>query len=311
MSGTTPSWAKPQNASPTRPKPACTSSAMQSAPAARACSYAAAQVAGRHGEDAVAREDVVADQEGRLVPRARGAARMRRRPRRRPARRRRASRACRRRRSAPPTARAPPGRAPRGERGGRRGRAVVGVLGDHGAAVARDGAGDLDRDVVRLAARVDEHHDRELVGEQRREPVGVGRHLVDEVARVRRQPPRLRGERGRHARMGVAHLRHVVVRVEQPVAVDVGEPDAVARREADGLVVAQRERRPEPRSAAARGSRRGGSARRRHAARLRQRGRERRRIVLVEQRRAWRSSPRRRRGCSRRCPGAARRARRR
>ena len=36
MSGTTPSCAKPQNGVPTRPKPACTSSAMQSAPAARA-----------------------------------------------------------------------------------------------------------------------------------------------------------------------------------------------------------------------------------------------------------------------------------
>ena len=40
MSGTTPSWAKPQNASPTRPNPACTSSATQSAPAARALAYA-------------------------------------------------------------------------------------------------------------------------------------------------------------------------------------------------------------------------------------------------------------------------------
>ena len=50
------------------------------------------------------------------------------------------------------------------ERRGGRGRAVVGVLGDHGATAAGDGARDLDRDVVRLAARVDEHDDGELTG---------------------------------------------------------------------------------------------------------------------------------------------------
>ena len=198
------------------------------------------------------------------------------------------------------------------ERGGGRGGAVVGVLGDHGAAVAGHGPGDLDRDVVRLAARVDEHDDRELVGEQGREPVGVRRHLVDEVAGVRRQPSRLRGERRRHARVGVTHLRHVVVRVEQPVAVDVRQPDAVTRREPDGLVVAQRERRPEPRAAQGEALREAdgrGRAGTPHAS-ASDDG-ERRRIVLVEQRRASRSSRRRRRGCSRRCPGAARRARRR
>ena len=37
MSGTTPPSSKPQNARPTRPNPVCTSSAMQTAPAARAC----------------------------------------------------------------------------------------------------------------------------------------------------------------------------------------------------------------------------------------------------------------------------------
>ena len=36
-SGTTPPSSKPQNALPTRPKPTWTSSAMQTAPAARAC----------------------------------------------------------------------------------------------------------------------------------------------------------------------------------------------------------------------------------------------------------------------------------
>ena len=161
---------------------------------------------------------------------------------------------------------------------------MVGVLGDHRSAVARHGTGDLDRDVVRLAARVDEHDDRELVRQQRGEPVGVGRHLVDEVAGVGRQPLRLRGERRGHPRMGVADLRHVVVRVEEPVAVDVGEPDAVARREVDRLVVAQRERRAETSLSQCEARREADGRAYLHAAGLGQSGRERRRIVLVEQR---------------------------
>ena len=193
-----------------------------------------AEVAGRHGEDAVAREDVVADQERRpvtcLAQPGEGAVDLARDPLRGVA-------------GAERGGAADP-RHPRLERGRaellgrqrrrRRRRAVVGVLRDHGAAVAGDGARDLDRDVVRLAARVDEHDDRELAGQQRREPVGVRGHLVDEVAGVRGQPARLRGERRRHAGVGVPDLRHVVVGVEQPVAVDVGEPDAVARLEAHG-----------------------------------------------------------------------------
>ena len=103
MSGTTPSWAKPQNAVPTRPKPAWTSSARQSAPAARARA-SGAQVARRHGEDAVAREDAVADQQGRTVALAPQPAKA---PSTSPSRapRRRVRRASRPRRSAPPMAR--------------------------------------------------------------------------------------------------------------------------------------------------------------------------------------------------------------
>ena len=53
----------------------------------------------------------------------------------------------------------------------RRRSAVVGVLRDHGPAVAGDGARYLDRNVVRFAARVDEHDDREVARKQRGEPV--------------------------------------------------------------------------------------------------------------------------------------------
>ena len=95
---------------------------------------------------------------------------------------------------------------------------------------------------------------------------------------------RLRGERRGHLRVRVAHVRHVVVRVEQPVAVDVGEPDALARDEAHGLVVAQRQRRPEPGRTQRQALREVAGRLQPDTARLGQRGRQRRRIVLVEQR---------------------------
>ena len=160
--------------------------------------------------------------------------------------------------------------------------AVVGVLGDHGPAASGHSARDLDRDVVRLAARVDEHHDGELAGEQRDEPVGVGSYLVDEVAGVRGQPPRLRGERCRDPRVGVPHLWHVVVGVEQPVPVYIHQPDAVARLEAHGLLVAQGERRSEPRAPQSQALGEGWVWPPEHAARLRERDGERRRAVVVD-----------------------------
>ena len=234
MSGRTPSWAKPQNAVADPPEAGLhLVGEAEGAGGARA-RVGGAEVAGRNGEDPVAREDVVADSSAGSWPRPRSRAK--------------ASS------TSPATRAAASGDAERGgaadsrhprlERlraellGRQRGRcgrrAVVGVLGDDGAAVARDGAGDLDRDVVRLAPRVDEHHDGELVGKQCREAVGIDRHVVDEVARVRREPLRLTRECRRHAWVGVTDLRHVVVGVEQAIAVDVGEPDAVARIEAYG-----------------------------------------------------------------------------
>ena len=163
MSGTTPSCAKPQYASPDTAEAGLYLVGDAECAGGARSARTPREVAGRDGEDAVAREDVVADQEApaRVLPRRSRA---------------KASstssatscggiRRAERRSSADP-------RDPGLERGraellGREsgrgsGRAVVGVLGDHRPAVARDRTGDLHRDVVRLAAGVDEHDDGEL-----------------------------------------------------------------------------------------------------------------------------------------------------
>ena len=125
------------------------------------------------------------------------------------------------------------------------------------------------------------------------------------------ESPRLSREGGRDAGMCVAHLRHVVVRVEQLVPVGVRQPDAVSRDEANRLVVGEARAPARAVPAAAPGSPRatrssdGGCRTPPQVPRRASPGHGRRSA------RASRSSPPGRQGCSRRCPGGARPARRR
>ena len=64
MSGTTPSWAKPQNAVADASEARLHLVGDTERSRRARLRVGGAQVAGRHGEDAVAREDVVADQQG-------------------------------------------------------------------------------------------------------------------------------------------------------------------------------------------------------------------------------------------------------
>ena len=82
--------------------------------------------------------------------------------------------------------------------------------------------------------------------------------------------------------MGVTDLRHVVVGVEQAIAVDVREPDPVARIEAYRVVVAEAERGAEPRPTKGEaGIERRGSACG-HPARVRERRRERCSAAVID-----------------------------
>ena len=110
------------------------------------------------------------------------------------------------------------------------GDAVICVLGHDRPAPPRHRRCDPPRDVVRLAARVDEHH--------RVEP-GLGRHRGDQpfseldqrfvqIAGVRVERPRLADNRLGDARMAVTDDGHVVVGVEQAGAVGLVQPHAFA-----------------------------------------------------------------------------------
>ena len=117
---------------------------------------------------------------------------------------------------------------------------------------AGEGAGEAQREVVRLAAGVDEEHGAERRRDERREPIREPRQALVEEARVRvEQPERAGGGRG-HARMAVAEHGHVVDHVEVGAAVGVVEVLAPA---ADQL------RRARRRTPAGRARRRAGAAR--------------------------------------------------
>ena len=70
------------------------------------------------------------------------------------------------------------------------------------------------RELVRLARRVDEVADLERARHRREQPLRVRVEQIVQVARVRVQHAHLRRRRLDDARMTVADVRHVVVRVD-------------------------------------------------------------------------------------------------
>ena len=103
----------------------------------------------------------------------------------------------------------------------RRGVAVVGVLEHDHVLAAGPGAGEPQRQLVGLAARGDEVADPQGLGEEAGEPLGVAQDRVVQVPRVGVEEGQLLLRGADDARVGVAHERDVVVRVE------VGAPGLV------------------------------------------------------------------------------------
>ena len=116
---------------------------------------------------------------------------------------------------------------------------------------ARVRAREPQRELVRLARRVEQIADAERIGERGGEPLGVRVEQIVQVARVGIEHRHLPVRRGHHARMRVADVRHVVVRVEilaPLVIVEILPPSA---RDAHRIVVGDAqigaEVRPPPR----------------------------------------------------------------
>ena len=69
--------------------------------------------------------------------------------------------------------------------------------------------------LIRLAGRVENEADAQRLGHQRRQPLGVARQVVVQVARVGVEQRQLRLGGVHHARVAVADNRHIVVHVEK------------------------------------------------------------------------------------------------
>ena len=91
---------------------------------------------------------------------------------------------------------------------------MVGVV-EHGDVTgAGVGAREPEREIVRLAAGVDEEDDAQRVGQRRGQAAGVADDRVVQVARVRVELRHLLGGRAHHARVGVPDVADVVDHVE-------------------------------------------------------------------------------------------------
>ncbi len=122
---------------------------------------------------------------------------------------------------------------------------VVGVAGDDHASVARGRLRDAQSEVAGLGTGAREHHVLDRVRHRRQQVLGVVDDARVQVARVRAEQCRLRGDRRDDPRMCVTDRRHVVVGVQVLHSVDVVEMDALAAHELHGCVVEEPVRRSE------------------------------------------------------------------
>ena len=120
---------------------------------------------------------------------------------------------------------------------------MVGVVEHEHVAPAGVGAREPQREVVRLAARVDEEDDAQRVRERGGEPPRVADEQVVQVPRVGVQPRHLRRGGGDHARMRVPDVADVVDEVEVGPPVLVVEVGAGAADDLQRLPVGQAEHR--------------------------------------------------------------------
>ena len=95
------------------------------------------------------------------------------------------------------------------------GMAVVGRVQHDQMLLASVGARQPQCQLIRLAGRVEDKTDVQPIGHQRRQPLGVARQVVVQVARVSVEQRQLCLGGLHHARVAVPHDRHIVVNVEK------------------------------------------------------------------------------------------------
>jgi hypothetical protein len=118
---------------------------------------------------------------------------------------------------------------------------VVGEVGDDAACAAGREACDPPREVVRLAAGVQEEHAVESGGGHGREKsFGELDRCLVEVSAVGVEPPELGCHSCRDGRVGVPEHRYVVVGVEVGATVGAVQLDPASGDEVDRALIAQR-----------------------------------------------------------------------
>ncbi len=105
---------------------------------------------------------------------------------------------------------------------------MIGGVQHDDVAAPRVGAGQAQRELVRLAARADEVADAQRLRQGRAQALGVARQRVVQVAGVGVEDRHLALAGAHDARVGVADMRHVVDAVEIGPPVHIEELLAVA-----------------------------------------------------------------------------------
>ncbi|KAG5725962.1 hypothetical protein E4T56_gene5253, partial [Termitomyces sp. T112] len=119
------------------------------------------------------------------------------------------------------------------------GNAVIGGFGDDDARAARAHLGNAIGQIIRLAARAGQHHVRQIGLYRRQQTFGKFEDGFMQIARVRAQRGDLPGDGFHHIGMTMAQRDHVVVRVEIAAAVGIIEPDALAPHKMKRLLIHQ------------------------------------------------------------------------
>ncbi len=121
--------------------------------------------------------------------------------------------------------------------------AVVGAVHHHETRAARVVSSEAQGQVVRFGSRVDEEANLERLRQERAEPPRVSHEVLVKVARVRVEAGDLLPRGPHHARVAVAHVGHVVHRVEIGAPLFIVEVLPEAAHDRERLAVREAQRR--------------------------------------------------------------------